>query len=121
MSRHAINPGFFMSTAAEIARVCGYISDDQTVANYFGIDREKVETIRAKMRHSEPRRFNPDRSVYRNSSFGYTSHVTEEELAAMGSRRLNTAIQKMFRHFAEKHGIESDEARVLLLNTGVSL
>ena len=105
----------------EIERVCGYIMDDQTVANYFGIERQRVSHIRDKMRNSTPRWLLRSANEGTNNSQGTNSHLTAAYDAEVGSRSLNERIQGLFQKFAQKHGITKDEARILLLDTGVSL
>lgn len=43
-------PSRFKTQAAEIAQLCGYISCDRSIANYFGIPTEQVTAVRSRMR-----------------------------------------------------------------------
>jgi hypothetical protein len=99
----------------EIERVCRYMRDDQTVANYFGIARAQVENIRANMRQpAEDFRFKPERRVEQNESRGINSHLLAADDAELGSRLLNEALQRMFRRWEEKHGFQEGAGQILL-------
>jgi hypothetical protein len=114
MSRNALNAGHFAASGAEIERLCRYIKDDQTVANYFGISRERVERARVNIQPKQPRRFKAERAVYKNASYGYDAHVVDAREAEIGSRNLNEALQRMFRSWEKKHGFQPGAGERLL-------
>lgn len=96
----------------EIAHVCGYIKDDGTVANYFGVPRGQVKSVRSKMR----------KDCRRNAS-----HFLDKDVPAIGlamgdwrndgipaSERLKDALDKLFRRFEIEHGLQAGAGQILL-------
>lgn len=109
----------FHAYREEIELVCGYISDDQTVANYFGCDRRRVEHIRATMRPTmDDIRIECSREQEKPSSGEWTQKLAAAD-AEFGSKALRKAIYQTTQRFAGRYGISVEEARHLLLNTGV--
>jgi hypothetical protein len=99
-------------TDQQIEAVCAYINDDQTVANYFGISRRRAESVRANMHQSIPRWL--FRSLETNGNAGTNSHLAAADEAEAGSRRLNEAIQRLFRKWERIHGFQEGAAQILL-------
>lgn len=102
----------------EIARVCSYLKDDQTVANYFGIPREHVERVRASVTPTKPRWLfrAPMTDGGNTDSYGTNSHLAAADEAEAGSRRLNERIQRLFRKWERIHGFREGAAQILLPN-----
>ena len=105
---------YFHVPEYEIEAVCSYIKDDQTVANYFGIPRERVATVRGKMRTYKHWRYVGVRSESPDQAWGLNSHVVAADEAELGSRKLNAAYQRMFRKWEEEHGFQKGAAEILL-------
>jgi hypothetical protein len=72
-----------------VSRVCGYITDDGTVASYFGISREEVRAIRARMPKPKPEPDPTDRYAKDGPALACDSGV--RHYAATGSERLRDA------------------------------
>jgi hypothetical protein len=105
----------FDATREEIELVCSYMSSDQAVAKYFGIDPRRVRHIRDTMKSTaEERRITSSRSEGTKASSGETQMRLHEEEAATGSRQLRDRINKMFRKWEWKHGFKPGAAEILL-------
>lgn len=105
------------ATREEIELVCAYIRDDQTVANYFGIDHRRVEHIRATMKESKEKLL-PTCYGYgdgtRNGSSGLTAHLAYEEDSERGSRLLWERIENLFSKWERAHGFRAGAGKILL-------
>lgn len=102
-------------TTEEIQSVCSYIGDDQTVANYFGVSRGRVERVRENMPRSIPRWMHRANTVETPSTTGgHNSHLIAADDAEAGSRRLNESIQSLFRDWEKRHGFKEGAAQILL-------
>jgi len=111
--------GALEATREEIALVCSYMNDN-AVAKYFGIEERRVKHIRSTMHDSaDDRRITSSRAVGRDTSSGEVIQKLFIEDAEAGSKDLRKALYRATHGFAVRYGISVEEARHLLLNTGV--
>jgi hypothetical protein len=113
MSRRSANMTYATSDH-EIELVCGYINDDQTVADYFGVSRERVEHVRSEMKKQVPRWLFRSPHEERRASSGIDSHMDAADDAERGSRKLNEALQSLFHKWEQKHGFQPGAGKILL-------
>ena len=106
----------FNACENEIEYLCGYINDNGYIANYFGVPREVVCNVRAKMpkRQRNPKRFLDSRAEPISASSGLTSHTAAREDAIIGSRTLYDKLQAQFRKFEHRHGLKYGAGEILL-------
>ncbi len=67
------------------------------------------------------RRGDGDMSLSNRANTGTCAQAVFERDAESGSTALANRCLRAFDHFAEEHGIGPDEARILLLDTGIAL
>jgi hypothetical protein len=88
----------------DVARVCSYITDDGFVASYFGISREAVQAIRAKMKKPEPPKPESTDPYAKNGSpLGATDRT--RDCALFGSTQLEDACKRLYRRFEIEHSL----------------
>jgi hypothetical protein len=90
-------------TGAEIARICGYISNDASIAAYIGCRTAQVAAIRAKL----PRRA-PHRLADRAEPIGYSDAAFVD--AVRGSAKLHQMTLALFRRQAVNAGSTVEHA-----------
>jgi hypothetical protein len=100
----------------EVEKLCRYVTDDGTVAGYFGISRQRVAAIRAHMRIPEDRRFLAKRSEPESAADGSAQPLKAYNLAANGSAMLLERCNMLFRRFADRHRLDFETARRLQLD-----
>lgn len=101
------------STEDEIIRLCHYISDDSTVAAYFGTSKERVAKVRRKITHGRPY-LRTGQDVTSETAINASTQKAERE-ATEGSAQLLERLNMLFRKYGKKHGIGTDEAQVVQL------
>lgn len=98
----------------EVAHVCGYIKDDGTVANYFGIPRRQVKSIRSKI----PKRAQRNASHFLDKDIAPLGRVQGMnawiEDGIIGSERLKNELHKFFRRFEAQNNLQEGAAQILL-------
>ncbi len=103
------------TTDAEIRHLCTYITDNGTIAAYFGINRSRVERVRGGMRQSYDRTFRRSRNTGHHragqETAGSTVHL-ERALIAASSRAHYEAIVVMLQNEALRNGESYDDALV---------
>lgn len=104
----------YTATREEIELVCAYIADDQTVANYFGISRQRVEHIRATTRESVERHIPKSNPEGSHPSSGEMSMRVFEVDAIGGSRELRERLGRLFRKWEREHGFQAGAGQILL-------
>lgn len=100
----------------EIETVCRYISDDKWLTSYFGVDLSRIKSVRANMRGKAlDKRFLEIRTAgSHKGNSGIECHLVAADEAERGSRELNAAYQRMFRHWEQKNGFRYGAAEILL-------
>lgn len=99
------------STEDEIMRLCHYITDDGTVAAYFGTSKERVAKVRGKITQGRPY-LRTGQDCTSETAINASTQKAERE-AQEGSAQLLERCQGLFRKFAKKHCMGSDDALVV--------
>ena len=102
------------TTDAEIRHLCTYITDNGTIAAYFGINRSRVERVRGGMRQSYDRTFRRSRHCgdqrrAGDEPAGSTVHQ-ERAMVAASTQALYEALARTINAHALRHGLTMVEA-----------
>lgn len=101
------------ATEDEIMRLCHYITDDGTVAAYFGTTRERVAKVRAKVAQRRPY-LRTGQDCTSEKAINASTQKAERE-ATEGSAQFRERLWKFYRRFGDKNGLTPDEALVVQL------
>ncbi len=104
-------------TDAEIKHLTGYITDDQYIASYLGIDRKRVAKVRAETVQTDPRRFSGSHYVAAhdsNENSGIDNRLAEK-LAELANRQMRSRLTDFFERDAKRRRCTMTDAMALNL------
>ncbi len=109
------------TTMREIARLCGYITDDGAVAAYFNIDRKHVAEARKTHRVTPPRAIHVGKERYydrkEHPSSGINQQIYDRASATAASERMLKRLELAFSNHARKHRYTFEQSRLLCMNS----